>query len=979
MLFFSALALLASYGTLQAQEPAAGRAEAVLLSPRPSEVAGVRESIVSLNGVWQFAGGGAVSRSIRVPGEWEMQGFHLDSAATGTYTRTFEVPDDWQEKRIRLRFDAVSSHCTVLVNGEEVGSHEGSFVPFEMDITSAVRPGANRLEVAVQCQTISDVLACTSQYAGHPVGGILRKVQLFCVPAVHLADEAVVTRFDTAYRNAVLELPLAVSNQGKKARAVSVSISLQDAEGKPLPEKQFSLGSLGAGLHADTVRIPVRQPIQWNPEHPYRYRLVTRLLVEGKPVEAVTREIGFRQVEVRGNQLFVNNRPVKLHGVCRHSIAPYTGRSVPADRCREDALLFREGNCNYIRTSHYPPEEEFLDACDSLGLFVESESSLCWIGHGAAPVWKQWNYQDPRFLPYMIRANIEKMLADRNHPSVILWSLGNESLWSPLWAQVNKRVKQLDPTRPTVFQDQCWGTYNNHGSQTDIRNYHYPDFEDPANTDTMTRPVQFDEFAHVENYNRLEVMTDPYVRVAWGPSLVRIYDSMYAHPGCLGGAIWAGIDDIFHMPDHRLIGYGPWGVIDGWRRKKPEFYAMRQAYSPVRLSLDSADVPASGSLTLQVENRYDFLNLSALRILCIQGNHTARLRADIPPHGAGLLRVPLVAGSRDSIRLVFRDPRGFVSQQAAIAVPARAEIRPGPAFATAHATVSRTAGTYLIASKSVRYQVNRQSGLIQQVSVKGRTVPVTLPLLEIVPLNDDDGGGPGITNCNYQADLRPLLYTPCHDWKASSVQVIPGGDSAVTVEVKGSYREAQGTFVMRFENDGGLRIHYAFTIRDSVRVNPRQWGLVCVLPGGFDRLRWHTKSPWPLWTGDGIARAAGEAPARPLSRDNPLSWERPGGSWSQDANRLGSNDFRSTKAGIYTASLADASGLGLEVRSDGTQSVRAWLDDTHTELLTTDYNTGGVDRFSAFFYEDERRPLSAGSKLEGTFLIHPVSDMKNKN
>ncbi len=947
------------------------------LSPRPASISEVQHPVMSLNGVWKFTGGKAVNKNIRVPGEWEMQGFKVDSAAMAKYSRYFNIPADWKGKRIKLRFDAVSSHCIVRVNGKIVGGHEGSFVPFEYDITKEIVPGRNFLEVDVQCQTISDILACTSQYAGHPVGGILRKVDLFALPDINIASLAYVTKFDNRYKNATLQIPLEIINEGKKAANAAMLFELRDASGRRilLPGYKFSVPPINSGaLKKDTVALQVKQPEQWNPEHPYRYMLITKLLVDGKVTETHEQKIGFRQVEIRGNQLFVNNHPVKLHGVCRHSIYPFTGRSVSPELCVKDAVLFRNGNCNYIRTSHYPPEEEFLDACDSLGLFVESESSLCWIDHGASPIWQIWNYLDQKFLPYMVNANLEKMAADRNHPSVIIWSLGNESRWSPLWAKVNEIVKQVDPSRPTAFQDQCWGSYNNAGSRCDIANYHYPGFNGPAACDTMSRPTQFDEYAHVENYNRREVLTDPFVRADWGPSLERMYDSMYAHKACLGGAIWAGIDDIFHMPDGRIIGYGPWGVIDGWRREKPEYFAMKKAYAPVIVKNINSPEWQDGPIILQVENRYDFTNLSALTIICRTGNNSFRVIASVPTHHAGVITIPLPKKIKsDSLLLIFKDPRGFVCQEELLHLGHPMNENNQHEKAPAHPVelVSSPDG-YVIHTGDIIYTVNKKTGMIEKATVDKRTVLLPSPALMIVPLNNDDGGAPGTAGCNYQENIRPLMYKPCADWRAASVQAVKEENGTVQLTVTGTYREATGNIVTIFERDGSLRMAYHFTVSDSVKINPRQWGLVFSLPRGFDQLNWNRKGHWAIYPADDIAGNKGEAKAHAIHQPYVEPWEKLSGPWSNDANDLGSNDFRSTKANIYSAAVKDKTGAGVQVLSDGAQSVRTWIDGNHVWLLVADYNTGGSDGFSGFFYSKERRPLKGGDIVSGTVKIKLV-------
>lgn len=940
------------------------------LSPRPKAVAGIQQSTISLNGTWKFTGGKSVKENITVPGEWEMQGFKVDSAATATYTRYFNVPEDWKGKRVKLRFDAVSSHCIVKINGKKVGTHEGSFVPFEFDITKEVKPGNNSLEVDVQCQTVSDLLACTSQYAGHPVGGILRKVTLFVLPEVNMAAFTYVTRFDRRYENATLNIPLEIANEGNKEKDVHILFQLKDAHGSSilLPKNTFSINDIASGTSSkDTISLSVKAPQKWNPEHPYLYTLITILLVNTKVSEIYSQKIGFREIQIRGNQLFVNNHPVKLHGVCRHSIYPFTGRSVSPALCLKDAELFRNGNCNYIRTSHYPPSEEFLNDCDSLGLFVESESSLCWIGHGAGHIWKKWNYKDGKHLPYLINANIEKMIADRNHPSVISWSLANESVWSPLWVKVNKMVKQLDPSRPTVFQDQCWGGYNNEGSQCDIANYHYPGLNTPAACDTMKRPTIFDEYMHVENYNRREVLTDPFIRADWGGPLRKMYDSIYTHEGNLGGAIWAGIDDIFHMPDGRMTGYGPWGVIDGWRRKKPEYWEMKKSYAPVIISNRNQPDYTNGKMILKVENRYDFTNLSSLRITYKVGNDSGTVNADIPPHDKGDIVIPLSQEQLQNNKclITFNDPRGFICQQ--IWISLQKENNPIiKSNDNAAIQFHETFDSYLIKIKKATFQISKTTGEIEKANINGITIINNPPVLMIVPLDRDDGTGQVRSICNYQRNIKPLLYQGFKGWTASLVKALKSNGSSICIVSQGQYDEALGEQTMKFSKDGTVTLDYTFKLKDTVQINPRQWGIMFTLPITFQTLSWKRKGRWSIYPGTDIARIKGTANANPVHLKYAEAWNKPSGPWSTDADDLGSRDFRSTKANIYSARLTDRKGAGIKILSDGTQSVRSWIDGNKIMFLIAQYNTGGSDGFSAGFYNQERMPLKGGSVLKGT-------------
>ncbi|WP_223833599.1 sugar-binding domain-containing protein [Pedobacter riviphilus] len=201
------------------------------LSPIPSSLLNSNKPVISLNGDWKFEQTNKKG-SIKVPGEWVMQGYTVNTGETATYTKTFSIPNNWKRNRIKLRFDGVSSHAIVKINGKQLAEHEGSFVPFEIDITDALKSGENLLQVDVQANTISDILACTSQYAVHTVGGILRNVTLFALPDVNIADFTVVTTLDKNHNNAILNLNALVNNQGQKATSGEMIYTLTDAVGK---------------------------------------------------------------------------------------------------------------------------------------------------------------------------------------------------------------------------------------------------------------------------------------------------------------------------------------------------------------------------------------------------------------------------------------------------------------------------------------------------------------------------------------------------------------------------------------------------------------------------------------------------------------------------------------------------------------------------------------------------------------------------
>ncbi|MBX3255733.1 MAG: hypothetical protein KF862_16485 [Chitinophagaceae bacterium] len=931
------------------------------LSPKPTSVASVQQAQISLSGQWDFhVTGRRTQHTIQVPGEWEMQGFEVKEGETAVYSRELAIPVDWKGKRIKIRFDGVSSHAVVKLNGVKLAEHEGSFVPFEADLTSAIRGEKNILEVEVQALTVSDKLACTSQYAVHTVGGILRKVTLFVLPEISIADITINTIFDKRYKNASLIIGTAITNESGVSSGVYLRYTLKDASGKNIVQKIFPVDS-----KQSNKAFTVKTPRHWTPETPYLYQLKTELVHNNVSVETISQPVGFRQIEINGNRFFVNGKPVKLHGVNRHSIHPLTGRTTTPGLERKDAELFRAANCNYIRTSHYPPTEEFLNACDELGLFVESEASLCWIQHGASPIWKKWSYNDKQFLPFMVNANIENVLAGKNHPSVIIWSLGNESYWSELWQKVNVVVKELDPTRPTSFHDQCWGGFNNAGSKADIANYHYPGINGPSATDTMTRPTLFGEYAHLSTYNRRELLTDPGVRSAYNAPLVKFYDSIYAHDGNLGGAIWSGIDDVFHMPDGRIVGYGPWGPIDAWRRPKPEYWGMKKAYSPVRITNINKSSLNKGYIELSIQNRYDFISTNAVKIETIIDGKKALLSSNIAPHESETLKIPVSKDARN-VYISFTDPRGFVADEENIILQENSGTNEQKKTSVNISHTENETG-YIIKQGDITYTISKISGIIISAFTKEKNIVSQGPVFCIVPMNSDDGGKPNVAGETYQNDIFPLKNYPQYILFASKVSV-KQNEQGIRVDMEITFKDGNGKQSYFFTTDGKLIAEYEveYTASD---LSPYQYGMLLQLPKDMDKLSWKRKGEFSAYPDYDIARSEGTAMLNAKNIRGVEEWGVvPAGHWKDDANELGSNDFRSTKKFILTASLQDKAGNRITVNSDGNQHSRSWLQDERIQWLVADYSNNGSEPFYGSPHNEGRIKIKE-KKLTGRLEI----------
>ena len=888
---------------------------------KPHLVAGVYNPVLSLNGIWSFNEKPATYfyerkqmgqewKPIVIPGQWSMQGFQVDSAAFGGYQTTFTLPADWSGKRVKLRFDGVSSESVVYLNGKEIGSHMGGMTAFELDVTNGLRSGENVLALRVRSESLADMLGSLTQYAAHQLGGITRKVTLFAVPEVHLSDLRIVTDLDDAYKDAELKVYVSVTNASANVQKnLSVRLSVS---GEPVVLSQ-AIPEIAAGsTWSGWLTGKIASPIKWDSEHPNLYTLKVELGTSEKIVEQVKKRFGFREIQIQGNRMLVNGKAVKLKGVCRHEMHPLTGRVMNPALARKDIELYRDANCNFIRTSHYPPCEEMLEVCDELGMFVEVEAPVCWLGHHANENWKVLDYREQKYYPYVLQVNMEMIQFYRNHPSIIFWSMANESYWNKEFAQVQVYMEKADPTRPLTFHDQGYGGFNNQGSTAPISNIHYPGPDGYKVAAKSDRPMTYGEYCHLNVYNRSELVTDPGVRSDWALALAPTWENMYKTPGVLGGSIWSGIDDIFQLPNGDAVGYGAWGPIDGWRRPKPEYWDMKKIYSPIRVTTKTLS-PAK-ELVIDLENRYTYTNLNELQVNWVYGEEKGSIFVDLEPGEKGQLRVrPVHPEKANELYLSFVDPRGFTADEYLIPVGRQIQ-NESQVLAAVPTRLKEKKDRYMITGKDFTCEISRISGQILSVKKGKKEVLNGGPWLMALPLTS--GGCYPNHNAN-----TPAFNDLCSDWKVEKVDAVREGNDVV-VKVKGAYKEFAGSYDLKVNANGELSVVYAFDALEDV--NPRQWGLVFEAPVSFDQTFWRRDGLWSVYPSDHISRPVGEASlfyeGLPKKVD---PHTEPAWSWSMDYNELGSNDFRSTRRNIWYAGLRSMNGSKITVPSNGRQHWRS--------------------------------------------------------
>jgi len=948
------------------------------LSPRPASVDGLSTVAVDLAGTWRFnpmpqtdfwQEGAASQESapgwspIQVPGEWVMQGFEVKPNKAAGYRRVFTIPKEWAGRRVKLRCDGVYSDATVWINGKRAGHHLGGFTPFELDVTEQVQAGGeNVIALAVTNESEADRLASGTQYACHVLGGIPRGIRLFALPAVHVASLFVTTRFDAAFRDATLGIELCSANEGERALSeVRAAVSLTSADGAPVPldREHIDVGALNAGQKTmSAAAISVAKPLKWDNEHPNLYTLTVRLEAGGKTLETLVQRIGFRQVEIRGNRMFVNNRPVKLRGVNRHEVYPLTGRSVPAGLHRRDVELFREANVNLLRTCHYPPDEALMEAADELGMFIECEAPFCWspVPFSRAP--KSGPHRN-----LICQQTAEMVLTYRNHPSVLFWSLANESRWGAHFVEASKLVRELDPTRPQTFNNPADPKY------TEITNLHYPGHGGPAKgRDSAKNPVYLGEDCHLNAYNRLELATDPALRDLWGRYVREMWDDIYDSEGCLGQSIWAGIDDTFYLKGDLTVGYGTWGPIDGWRRQKPEYWGMKKAYSPVRILNAGSLAVSNGVVSVAVQNRQNFSDMSEMRIGWKVGGLSGAVAPGLAPRSQGVFRIALneAPGAGAHLELTFSDPRGFVADQFRLPLVRPADpTAPVAGVGTAPCAVTESAEDVTVDCGAFKWTVSKAAGRLVAVDAGSARLPLNGPQLMLLPLNKT-----GDTQMLGKTKIWEPFTEPCAGWVCAKVRGVTERDQA-KVTVAGRYDGAEGAYTMTFAPDGRVDVAYSFTV--SKDVNPRQIGLVFSLPRAYEVFSWERKGYWDVYPEDHIARLKGTARASEGFEATSVGPRmKPAHPWRLDKLPYGNNDFCSTKHHVIQATLANAEGRGVTIDGRATQHVRCWLTAEAVNFIVADYSNGGSEKFLHGFVKKEERPLKAGNKVEGVIRLFPL-------
>jgi beta-galactosidase/evolved beta-galactosidase subunit alpha len=891
-----------------------------------------------LSGTWQFALFPSPARvdtgfrepgfdakdwtELPVPSHWQLQGHgrpqytninypfpvdppHVPSEnPTGCYRRTFRVPESWTGRTLELTFHGVDSAFRVWINGRFAGFSKGSRLIAQFDVTALVRPGENLLAIEVVQWSDGSYLEDQDMWW---LSGIFREVSLLAQPAFDLLDVFVKPREAGDGRGGILRVETSLRRADGAGKG-TLSAALYDAAG-------VCVARSGAGFRAGpgfsdgpAIELAVAAPAWWTAETPSLYTLALTLTDEtGKTVCAKALKAGFRTVEIRESQVRINGRTVMFRGVNRHDSHPERGRAVTLDDMRQDLLLMKRHNVNAVRTSHYPNDPAFYELCDELGLYVICECDLETHGftydEGKNPsMWPEW---EPQFVDRM-RRMVESF---KNHPSIVIWSLGNESGCGVNHEAMARWVRARDPSRPLHYEGASGEgfllrekglNWSRHLACSDIASAMYPrpdEWKRRLEEDATGRPFILCEYAHA---------------MGNGPGGLKEYwELFWSNPRMQGGFVWEWCDHALAIPTPGgATGYaygGDFGedvhdgnfVCDGLvfpdRTPSPGLIELKKWLEPVHVRwLDAA----AGSVL--ITNRHDHVSLAgliprwsvladgevvetgALAPLDLAARETGEVRIPFHPEAGGPGRerflnldfvlaaaTPWAPGDHEVARIQLS--LSDLPARPAVSAPARRSL---PALAT-----RATDTAFLVEGDGFSLEFDRVAGRWTRWTRQGAELIRTGPIFQIwrAPIDNDMGWPP---ESRFATNWLAARYHQMRHRAVSDDLAREGDATIVTLRT----RAAPPAHWTGFDLETRFEIHpcgkFLLRLSGSPRLtspvppapdspNPMEWtphlprrGLELTLSGGLERVEWYGPGPGECYSDSRGAARVGRYQAR---------------------------------------------------------------------------------------------------------------------
>ncbi len=804
----------------------------------------------------------------------------------GSYYRDFEIPSEWADQSIILHFGGVTSAFYVWVNGKEVGYSQDSCLPAEFDITDFLQVGKNR--VAVQVFRWSDGSYLEDQDMWR-LSGIHREVLLMAQPKISLNDFFVRTRFDANLQDAKLEIRpnVWVKKDAENLDGWKISAMLYDAEKNQVLDSSLQTSVKKVYLERWPARditkwafmeANIRCPHKWSAEDPYLYKLVfTVTNPKGEVVESRSQNIGFRKIEFsKNNELLINGKSVEIMGVNRHDHHPTRGKALTRDDMRKDVELMKQFNFNAVRTSHYPNDPYFLELCDQYGIYVMGEANIeCHHLGGFIP-------QSPTWPAAILSRTIRMVERDKNNPSIISWSLGNESGTGPAFSASAAWIRDFDPSRfihyegaqgdpndPAYIEGDLvgyevtkWPSMANPDDKdyVDVVSRMYPDLSqlvNMSNSPHIKRPIIMCEYLH-----------------AMGNSiggLGEFWDEIRARPNLIGGYIWDMIDQGLEKTDskgNKFFAYGGDfgdipndqnfclnGVFAADRSPNPHAWECKYVFQPV--VFEAANVKSG---KIRIINRFAFTNLNKYEIrwsLSENGNEIQNGQLsdqDIAAGASSIVEVPFkkvnfndqaeywlhLSLNEKTDRLWCK--KGFEVAKDQILLKARKELSAYESVSKETISTKDSDSGIEIIGKDFSVNFFKTSGELISYKIKGiEQLPTSLKPNFTRPSIDNDIRG---ANTRYMHESNQFWNKVMTELETSSVELSSKSEKSATVVVKQKFEDKiqMNTTYIVF-NDGTIDVKFSLnadkSLPDLIRV-----GLTMGIPSTYTNTSYYGNGPW---------------------------------------------------------------------------------------------------------------------------------------
>lgn len=804
--------------------------------------------------------------SIPVPGNWEINGYGVpiytnviyphplnppyiphDDNPTGCYRHSFNIPTEWDGRRTILHFESGLAAMHIWLNGEKVGYSEGTKCAAEFDITPYVKVGENLL-------AIEGYRWCDGSYLEDQdfwrLSGFDRAVKVYSVDKVRIGDMFVVADLDKSYKRGLYEANVTIENCYDKSFSGSVELQLMDKSAKAVARFVRNI-SVEAGKSLDVeFEKSIAQVKQWSHEQPNLYTTVVTLRdARGKVVEATSCRTGFRKVEIVDGVLLLNGKRLMINGVNIHEHNPATGHVVNRELMIKDLELMKQFNINAVRTSHYPQPTEWYDLCDEYGILLVDEANIEVHGCGTGEDDRYYDYH-PCWREEWFAAHHDRIAAmverDKNHPSVIIWSMGNESGNGPVYSIEYKWIKERDKTRPIQFE-QAWG-----GDNTDIVCPMYPSIADMkryADRENPAKPYIMCEFAHAMGNST--------------GNFREYFDIMEGRPHMQGGFIWDWVDqgiDAVGNDGRHYWGYGgdfgAWmythdenfccnGVVLPDRTPHPGLYEVKKVYQDIRFELVDA---AQGKLRIHNEFNFNNLSLYSYRYELLRNGESvasgdiANVKAAAGKYADVFVELPALDDSGEYLLNIYALQR--------VADPL---IPVGHTIASEQFSLSGFNFERRVPKGKITYEKNEQyiaayvgetavlfslnNGVLQRYVANGRNLMSQLPepWFWRAPTDNDWGEG---------------LQRTCNVWRTNRGRVI---DSSVEERddmlIVRSVRElvdapSHFTTTYTFMADGSLKVEVDWERKGEFVPELPRLGMRMIFPANYKNFKFYGRGPW---------------------------------------------------------------------------------------------------------------------------------------